>query len=181
MIRVIAIDRALHSVVFGLLAVAVFAAELNLGGLKAQAQSLLDGLRATVGQTGQEASRGVIARELVRLLNLNGHALLVLAITATVYCVVEAVEAVGLWHERRWAEYLTALATAGFLPFEIHELLAKVTVLRVGALVVNIAVLAWLVYRKKLFGVAGGAAALVHETIDRQAVFGAPHPGPREG
>ena len=55
---------------------------------------------------------------------------------------VEAVEAVGLWHERRWAEYLTALATAGFLPFEIDELIKRVTVFRVSALVINVAILA---------------------------------------
>ena len=37
----------------------------------------------------------------------------VLAVTAVIYAVVEGVEAVGLWRERRWAEYLTAIATAG--------------------------------------------------------------------
>src|ERR671933_830650 len=35
--------------------------------------------------------------------------------TSVAYCVVEGVEAGGLGRERRWAEYLTAAATAGFL------------------------------------------------------------------
>ncbi len=73
-----------------------------------------------------------------------------------VYAVVESTEAVGLWHEKRWAEYLTVVATAGFLPFEILELLDRVTVLRVGALVVNLAVLVYLVWAKHLFGLRGG-------------------------
>jgi uncharacterized membrane protein (DUF2068 family) len=173
-IRLISIDRAVHAVVFGLVATLVFAVELNLGGLQAQAHSLLDGLRVTVAQTGQEPQRGFLARELVRLLGLSSHVLLVLAVTAAGYCVLEAVEAVGLWRERRWAEYLTAVATAGFLPFEVHELLVRVTALRVGALIVNLAVLVWLVRRKRLFGIGGGVAALRHEEIDRQALFGPP-------
>ena len=68
---------------------------------------------------------------------------------------VEGTEAVGLWYEQRWAEYLTALATAGFLPFEVHELTNRVSVLRVSALVINLAVLVYLVWRKHLFGIGG--------------------------
>ncbi len=73
---------------------------------------------------------------------------------------VESTEAVGLWHEKRWAEYLTVVATAGFLPFEILELVDRVTVLRVGALVINLAVLVYLLWAKHLFGLRGGAATL---------------------
>jgi uncharacterized membrane protein (DUF2068 family) len=80
--------------------------------------------------------------------------------TAVVYAVVESVEAVGLWHERRWAEYLTVVATVGFLPFEVLELIDRVTVLRLGALVVNLAVLAYLLWAKHLFGLRGGTATL---------------------
>ena len=173
-IRLISIDRAVHAVVFGLLATAVITLELNIGPLRSQAQALLNGLRATAAQTGQEPSRGFIARELYKLLNVNSHTLLILAFTAVAYCVVEAVEAVGLWHERRWAEYLTAVATAGFLPFEIDELIKRVTVFRVSALVINVAILVWLVWKKRLFGIGGGVKALAHEELDREALFGAP-------
>jgi uncharacterized membrane protein (DUF2068 family) len=173
-LRLISIDRGVHAVIFGMLATAVISLELHIGPLRSQAQSLLNGLRATAGQTGQEPSRGFIARELQKLLNVNSHTLLILAFTAVAYCVVEAVEAVGLWHERRWAEYLTALATAGFLPFEVDELIKRVTVFRMSALVINVAILVWLVWKKRLFGIGGGVEALRHEEIDRDALFGAP-------
>jgi uncharacterized membrane protein (DUF2068 family) len=172
-IRAIAIDRGLHSILFGLLAVVLILFELNLGSLHDEAARILGEL---AGDTGQQAGRGFIVTELAKLLNLNKDTLLLLAATAIVYCVIEGVEAVGLWRERRWAEYLTAIATAGFLPFEIKELLDRVTVLRVGALVVNIAVLVWLVWRKRLFGVNGGLKGIEaeQEQVDRQALFGAP-------
>jgi uncharacterized membrane protein (DUF2068 family) len=84
---------------------------------------------------------------------LNPHSLALLSMFAAGYALVSAVEAVGLWRERRWAEYLTAIATAAFLPLEIHELVARVTLVRVGALIVNVAILAYLVWAKHLFGI----------------------------
>jgi uncharacterized membrane protein (DUF2068 family) len=172
-LRLIAIDRGLHSILFGLLAVVLILLELNLGSLHEQADRIL---RDLAGNTGQQAGRGFIGDELAKILNLDKNTLFLLIATAVAYCVVEGIEAVGLWRERRWAEYLTAVATAGFLPFEIKELIDKVTVIRVGALIINIAVLLWLLWRKRLFGLNGGVKAIAaeEETVDREAVFGAP-------
>ncbi len=72
-------------------------------------------------------------------------------------------------------EYLTAVATAGFLPFEVHELLVRVSAFRIGALVVNVAILVYLVYAKRLFGARGGMNAL-QEQIDWDAVLTPPMP-----
>jgi uncharacterized membrane protein (DUF2068 family) len=172
-LRVIALDRGFHSVLFGLLAALLVVIELNLADLKHQASDLIG---KVTGETGQGASQGILSRELDSLLHLHKGTLVVLIVTAIAYCVVEGVEAVGLWRERRWAEYLTAIATAGFLPFEIHELIKKVTVLRVGALVLNLAILVWLLWRKRLFGLNGGVKALEaeQEEVNREALFGAP-------
>lgn len=173
-IRAIAIDRGLHAVVFGLLGIALAVLVLDLSPLKAQAQSLVNGLSGALSDTGQGASTGLLAEILRRIGGLERRTVIVLLVTAVVYCVIEGVEAVGLWRERRWAEYLTAIATAGFLPFEVHELLARVTIIRIGALVINLAVLVWLVWRKRLFGVAGGSAALGHDRPDSAILFAPP-------
>ncbi|MFN2543657.1 MAG: DUF2127 domain-containing protein [Actinomycetota bacterium] len=171
-LRLIAVNRGIHCVIFAALAVVLFLLETNLGSLRNTAQRLISNLRAN---TGQGASQGTIDRWLHDILNINKHTLLILLFTAIAYAVIEGVEAVGLWLERRWAEYLTAIATAGFLPFEIHELTKRITVLRVLALVVNLAILVWLVYRKRLFGVRGGAKAEHREEeFDRRALFGPP-------
>jgi uncharacterized membrane protein (DUF2068 family) len=116
-------------------------------------------------------------RTLERVSHLTRHGLLIVFFTATAYAVVEGVEAVGLWRQRRWAEYLTALATAGFLPLEIHELVRKVTPTRIVALVVNLAVLVYLVYAKRLFGVRGGHV-VDEATMDAGEVI-RPLPGQR--
>ena len=163
-VRIIAVERAVHAVAFTLAAVGLWLLEADLPGLQSTARRLTRGATGGLAGPGQVASRDIISRQLTRLLTLQRHTLLVLTVTATVYAVVEGVEAVGLWFERRWAEYLTALATAGFLPFEVRELIRRVTVVRVGALVVNLAVLAWLVWRKRLFGI-GPAAGHLDEVV----------------
>ncbi len=172
-LRLIAVDRGVHAVIFGLLAWLLIYVDLHLGGLQSGADSLLKTLQRTLGDTGQQSSRSFIVRQLTNVLNLKPSTVAVLAGTAAAYCLVEGVEAVGLWMEQRWAEYLTAIATAGFLPFEVRELIDRVTVLRIAALVINLAVLLWLIWRKRLFGVSGGARR-AEEPIDRHALFGPP-------
>jgi uncharacterized membrane protein (DUF2068 family) len=156
-LRLIAVNRGVHCVLFAMIAVALFVLTLRLPRLQSFATSLNRDLGRLATQAGPNESRSFVVRQLHKVLDLDPHSLHVLAATATAYSVVEGVEAVGLWFERRWAEYLTVLATAGFLPFEVHELTRRVTVVRVGALVVNIAVLVWLVWTKRLFGLRGGA------------------------
>ncbi len=61
------------------------------------------------------------------------------------YAAVSILEGIGLMYEKVWAEYLTAIITASFLPLEIIELVHRITWFRVGLFVVNLAVLAYLV------------------------------------
>src|SRR6202030_2779862 len=46
---------------------------------------------------------------------------------------VEGVEAVGLWYQRRWAEYLTFVVTASLLPLEIYEIVNRATSFKIIA------------------------------------------------
>lgn len=160
LLRVIAIDRAIHSIGFTLLAIGLALIEVNLSAMQRFGADLATRLDGAVAETGQQASRSFVSRSLHELLTLRRGAIEVLLVTAIAYAILEGVEAVGLWRERRWAEYLTVIATVGFLPFELIELSEKVTVFRLGALVVNIAVLIWLLWAKRLFGLRGGVSQL---------------------
>ena len=75
----------------------------------------------------------------------------VIGIGAILYGLLEAFEGVGLLLRRRWAEYLVLVATGAFLPLEVDEIVRRVTVVKAGALLVNIAIMAYLVWRKRLF------------------------------
>jgi len=63
------------------------------------------------------------------------------------YSALEGLEGVGLILRRRWAEYLTVLATGLLLPLEIYEIAQKVSAVRVAILLANLAILAYLIWR----------------------------------
>jgi len=77
---------------------------------------------------------------------LNDPLLRRIGFAAFCYAAVGVIEAIGLYLEKAWAEFLTLIITASFLPFEIHELIRRLTWLRVGLLVTNVVVLLYLVW-----------------------------------
>jgi uncharacterized membrane protein (DUF2068 family) len=177
LMRLIAINKAAHATVFTLLAIALTLLETNLNHIHRWAQGLVRSLAGPLSDTGQQASRSFLARQAQRLFALEPGTIKLLLALAIAYAAIEWTETIGLWREQRWAEYLTVLATAGFLPLEVHELIKSVTVVRVVALVINIALIIWLVLNKHLFGVRGGPHTM-HEdaAIDWEAVLAAPTP-----
>jgi uncharacterized membrane protein (DUF2068 family) len=62
------------------------------------------------------------------------------------YAAVCLVEGTGLMLEKRWAEYFTVTLTALALPLECFELYKEFTLPRITLLLVNLAVLAYLVW-----------------------------------
>jgi uncharacterized membrane protein (DUF2068 family) len=60
---------------------------------------------------------------------------------------LEFTEGIGLWFEKRWAEFLTAVATAVFVPVELYEIYERFTWIRVLILIVNLFVIWYLVTR----------------------------------
>lgn len=77
---------------------------------------------------------------------LSPHRLHELAIGAFTIALLFLTEGVGLWLGKRWAAYLTVVATSVFVPFEIMQFARHVTATRSAALLINLAVVAFLVY-----------------------------------
>jgi uncharacterized membrane protein (DUF2068 family) len=70
------------------------------------------------------------------------------AVAAFAYALLFFTEGIGLWLQKVWAEYLTIVATGSFIPFEIYEVAKKVSVVRVTVLILNIAIVVFLIRRR---------------------------------
>jgi uncharacterized membrane protein (DUF2068 family) len=94
-------------------------------------------------------SRGqqLVARALALLNVATSTRITELGIASIAYGLLFATEGIGLWLEKRWAEYLTIIATGSLVPFEVYELYRRVTVPRALALVANVAAVAYRIYR----------------------------------
>ena len=69
-----------------------------------------------------------------------------LGVGAFAYASVFLAEGIGLWQGKKWAEYLTIVVTASLLPLEIAAVYSRLTAVRVGTLLVNVLVIAYLVW-----------------------------------
>jgi uncharacterized membrane protein (DUF2068 family) len=69
------------------------------------------------------------------------HALRFVTLT---YAAVFAVEGIGLWLQRRWAEWLTTIITASLIPLELWELIHRPSLGAVLVLIANILIAGYL-------------------------------------
>lgn len=88
---------------------------------------------------------GPAARAIGWLAGLGPHEFRLFGFAATLYALLYAVQGVGLWAGRRWAEYLVVLETGLLLPFETWELFDRFTPFKLVVLLANAAIVAYLV------------------------------------
>ena len=157
-LRAIAVDRGLHFLILTALAVGVFLIASNEVDLRDKFYAVLGALHGGLGGP-TSGSDGSFVDRIDRLLNLPHNKLQLIGLALAAYALLQGVEGVGLWMQRRWAEYLAVVSTSAFLPLEAYELAHRVTVLKIVAVIVNVAIVVYLLFAKRLFGLRGGTAA----------------------
>jgi uncharacterized membrane protein (DUF2068 family) len=182
-LRLIAIERVFHFLVLGALGAAVLLFANNRAVLNQDFTSILQNVQGGLGGPIANSNHGIV-HDLRHLFAISITSLYLVGVAVSAYAVLEGVESVGLWLGKRWAEYLTFIATIVFVPYEIYELAKSVTALKVVALVLNLAVAVYLLLAKRLFGLRGGGKAEQAEhdadvgwpAIERSAPRPAPSP-----
>jgi uncharacterized membrane protein (DUF2068 family) len=84
---------------------------------------------------------------------IDAHRLKQISLATFAYSALALTEGIGLMLEKVWAEYLTLILTVSFLPWELFELGRHPNWFRLSLLLINLAVLAyliWLLKRKKV-------------------------------
>jgi uncharacterized membrane protein (DUF2068 family) len=156
-LRLIAANRLLHFIVLGAIAVVIFAFASHRQELRGRFTRVVADLQIGTS-SGHPSSHGLL-HQIDEAFSLDSSTLRLVGAVFVVYALVEGVEAVGLWYARRWAEYLTFVVTASLLPLEAYELAHRLSVLKILTIAINLAVVAYLLWAKRLFGLRGGVAA----------------------
>ena len=162
-LRILAVERLVRGSLFVLLSFAVHRFSTAQDSLKKLFDEDLPAAKPLADKLGIDLQGNFIVKHLRSSLETRHGTLTVITLFLLIYGIVQMVEGVGLWMLKRWGEYVAVVATSAFIPLEIYELYERITVVRVGALVFNLAAMVYLVYSKRLFGARGGHAAYEKE------------------
>ncbi|HJY84345.1 MAG TPA: DUF2127 domain-containing protein, partial [Candidatus Binatia bacterium] len=94
---------------------------------------------------GNSSVRTLVAK----LLSVNEQQVVLLASGTLLYALLFTIEGVGLWLARAWAEDLTILSTAGFLPVELYELIKQSSITKGVVLLLNVTIVLYLAVRAR--------------------------------
>jgi uncharacterized membrane protein (DUF2068 family) len=152
--------RAESVVLIGVFKLVKSAALLTIGvaALASAPQRLATHVEVALGWMGGLAARETLQRAVAKLWSLGPAAEKRLAVLVLAYALVFLVEGLGLVARRRWAEWLTVVVTASFIPIEIVELAKAPTASKAVALAVNVVILGYLTWRR--LGERWGASRL---------------------
>ena len=70
-----------------------------------------------------------------------------LGLGSFVYAALFLTEGIGLWMLKHWAEWFTVVITASLVPLEVWEIHRHPTTVKILVLIINIGVVAYLLYR----------------------------------
>jgi uncharacterized membrane protein (DUF2068 family) len=173
-LRFFAVERFVRAIVFGFIAYGVWRFKYSRYTIQREFNREYPEVRDLLHELGYNVNGSGLVGLIRHTFTLDQRTLTWLAIGAAAYTVVVILEAIALWGLKRWGEYFAMVATCAGIPYEIYELVAKVTALRMTAFVVNVALVVYLVLSKRLFGARGGKKAydarLRSESVMQDAV-----------
>ncbi len=119
---------------------------LGVGALRLLHKDLVDALTHFIVALRFDPENHFINLILEKVALINPHRLREISFAIFLYAGLDIIEGTGLALEKTWAEYLTLILTASFLPWELFEIVRHVTWIKIVLLVVNILVVVYLVF-----------------------------------
>jgi uncharacterized membrane protein (DUF2068 family) len=123
-----------------LLIVAIGALRLVHKDVASVVQHWVDLLRA-------DPDNRFIHRIIVKSFGIQARQLKEISAGTFFYAGILLTEGIGLLMRKHWAEYFTVISTGVFIPLEVYEIVHRFTWVRVGVLIVNVAIVWYLVDR----------------------------------
>jgi uncharacterized membrane protein (DUF2068 family) len=116
------------------------------GELKLSDASLMDKLVSWASARPFGLEHKVVTQLLEWFSGLSESRVHALRMVTLAYAAVFSVEGVGLWMQKRWAEWLTTIITGSLVPLEVWELLHRPTTGKGVVLLANLAIVGYLVW-----------------------------------
>jgi uncharacterized membrane protein (DUF2068 family) len=146
-------DRGLLLIGLFKLAKAIFFFGIGVGAIHLLHKDLEDEVMRLAVRFKFDPESRFVSLLLDKIDLIDAHRLREISVATFAYSALALTEGVGLLLEKVWAEYLTLILTVSFLPWELYELARRPDWFRLSLLLINLAVLGylvWLLRRKKI-------------------------------
>jgi uncharacterized membrane protein (DUF2068 family) len=138
LIRLIALFKLLKAI----LLIAV-----GLGALHLLHRDIASVLAHWVKMLGLNPGGRYVDRVIQNAVALTPNTIRGLGVGSFIYAGLFLTEGIGLWLLKRWAQWFTVIITSSLIPLAIYEIYRQPTALKVLALIIDVAVVGFLVYR----------------------------------
>jgi uncharacterized membrane protein (DUF2068 family) len=166
LLKLVAVERFIKGIALIGGALVAYHVASNRRSILAEIERLLLAFQPLGNELGLHLVNSPLVIRMEGWLSGSGTRVQLAGLALLAYGVLQIVEGIGLWGGWRWAEYLAVVATSVFVPFEVYEIAKEATPLKVGALVINITIVVYLLYKGRLFGLRGGHEAFLAEVRD---------------
>jgi uncharacterized membrane protein (DUF2068 family) len=122
---------------------------VGLGALKLLHRDAPLALQHWIEEINLEPDNQFLAHWIQKLGTLSQHKKLLFTAGTFLYSGLFLTEGIGLLLRKHWAEYFAVIVTASFLPLEIFELIKHFSAIKVLVIVLNAAIVAYLVWKLK--------------------------------
>jgi uncharacterized membrane protein (DUF2068 family) len=131
---------------------AILLIAIGVGALKHLHKDLSCVLEHWIAMLNLDPGNRFVERALAQAANLTPHKIKLAGAGSFIYAGLFLVEGTGLWLAKRWGEWVTIIITSSLLPIEIYECYHHLTAIKILVLLINIAVVVYLLYRIRKHG-----------------------------
>ena len=140
-------NRLIRLIAFFKLLKSALLIAVGMSALRLLHKDIASVLEHWVAMLGLDPGNRYVDRALQKFGNLTPNKIKSFGVVSFIYAALFLTEGIGLWLVKRWAEWFSVIITTSLVPVELYEIYRHPSVIKCLVLVLNIAVVGYLLYR----------------------------------
>jgi uncharacterized membrane protein (DUF2068 family) len=140
-------NRLIRLIAFFKLLKSALLIAVGLSALRLLHKDVASVMEHWVAMLGLDPGNRYVGRALQKFGNLTPNKIKSFGVVSFIYAALFLTEGIGLWLVKRWAEWFSVIITTSLVPVELYEIYRHPSVIKCLVLVLNIAVVGYLLYR----------------------------------
>jgi uncharacterized membrane protein (DUF2068 family) len=140
-------NRLIRLIAFFKLLKSALLIAVGMSALRLLHKDIASVLEHWVAMLGLDPGNRYVDRALQKFGNLTPNKIKSFGVVSFIYAALFLTEGIGLWLVKRWAEWFSVIITTSLVPVELYEIYRHSSVIKCLVLVLNIAVVGYLLYR----------------------------------